>query len=345
MTIEEIKKIAKEEIAKAENLIELDQLKIKYLGRNGYLTDVLKSLKDLAIEEKRKIGSEANALRQKLEEIFTERKNTLARNIEYKPIDISIPGKKKEIGHIHPISKIQEQIEDIFSSMSFTIAEGPEIETEFYNFDALNIPANHPARDMWDTFWLKSNTKNSAQQIENQKLLLRTHTSPVQIHYMENHQLPIRMICPGKCFRYEASDASHDFQFYQFEGLMIDKDTSLANFKFVISAFFKRFFNKKDLKVRIIPSYFPFVEPGLEVDISCPRCDQKGCPLCKNTGWLEVAGAGMVHPEVFKAVGYNPKYVQGFAFGFGLERMAMIKYNIPDIRLFNSGDLRFIKQF
>lgn len=343
MSIEEIKKIAKEEIERAENLIELNQLKIKYLGRSGYLTEVLKSLKNLTVEEKRKIGSEANELRQKLEEIFSQKKNAIAKSVEYKPIDISIPGKKKEVGHLHPITKIQEQIEDIFSSMGFTIAEGPEIETEFYNFDALNIPANHPARDMWDTFWLAPNPQTP--NLNSQKLLLRTHTSPVQIRYMETHQLPIRMICPGKCFRYEASDASHDFQFYQFEGLMVDKDISLSNFKFVISAFFKRFFNKKDLKIRIIQNYFPFVEPGLEVDASCPRCNQKGCALCKYTGWLEIAGAGMVHPEVFKAVGYNPKYVQGFAFGFGLERMAMIKHNIPDIRLFNSGDLRFIKQF
>ena len=231
------------------------------------------------------------------------------------------------------------------------MAEGPEVETERYNFDALNIPRNHPSRDMWDTFWLKPTNDKRLTTNDNRKLsvvssglLLRTHTSPVQIRYMEKHNPPIRIIAPGRTFRYEATDASHEFQFYQVEGLMVDKNVSVANFKAVIEEFFSRLFETK-VKTRLRPSYFPFVEPGFEVDISCLNCSQKGCSACKKAGWLEIAGAGMVHPSVFKAVGYNPKQVQGFAFGMGLDRIVMMKYKIPDIRLFHSGDLRFLKQF
>lgn len=348
MNLEEIKKSALPEINSAHDLIELESIRVKYLGRRGYLTEILKSLKDLDIKEKKEIGPLANNLRQDLEKLLSDKKNDLVHRAEFPAIDITAPGKKKEIGHLHPISKVQEQIEEIFSSMGFSVAEGPEIETEFYNFDALNIPANHPARDMWDTLWLKSQGSRLRQsfgkQAKNQNLLLRTHTSPVQIHYMETHQPPIRIIAPGRAFRYEASDASHEFQFYQLEGLMVDKNISFANFKSVTSTFLKRIFNNK-VKVRFRLDYFPFVEPGAEIAVSCPRCSGRGCSLCKHSGWLEIAGAGMVHPEVFKAVGYNPKDVRGFAFGFGLDRIAMVKYNIPDIRLFNSGDLRFIKQF
>ncbi|MDP2856018.1 MAG: phenylalanine--tRNA ligase subunit alpha [bacterium] len=340
MNLEEIKKLAIPEINNAHDMIELESIRVKYLGRHGHLTKVLKSLKDLELKERKEIGPLANDLRQQLEKLLQNKRNDLIHRAEFPAIDITAPGKKKEIGHLHPISKVQEQIEEIFSSMGFSVAEGPEIETEFYNFDALNIPANHPARDMWDTLWLK--TQNS--KLKTQNLLLRTHTSPVQIHYMETHQPPIRIIAPGRAFRYEASDASHEVQFYQLEGLMVDKNISFANFKSVTSAFLKRIFNK-NVKVRFRLDYFPFVEPGAEIAVSCPRCSGRGCSLCKHSGWLEIAGAGMVHPEVFKAVGYNPKDVRGFAFGFGLDRIAMIKYNIPDIRLFNSGDLRFIKQF
>jgi len=333
MNLEEIKKIAIPEINSAHDAPTLEAIRVKYLGRRGHLTEILKSLKNLDLKERKKIGPNANDLRQELERLIEGRRNELVHRAEFPAIDITAPGKKKEVGHLHPISKVQEQIEEIFSSMGFAIAEGPEIETEFYNFDALNLPANHPARDAWDTLWL-----------EDKKLLLRTHTSPVQIHYMETHQPPIRIIAPGRAFRYEASDASHEFQFYQLEGLMVDKNISFANFKSVTSAFLKRIFNK-NVKVRFRLDYFPFVEPGAEIAVSCPRCSGRGCSLCKHSGWLEIAGAGMVHPKVFQAVGYNPKDIRGFAFGFGLDRIAMVKYNIPDIRLFNSGDLRFIKQF
>lgn len=236
-------------------------------------------------------------------------------------IDVTVPGKKIEYGHLHPLTLTQKKAADIFSSMGFEIAEGPELETEHYNFDALNIPKDHPARDMHDTFWLKNN------------LLMRTHTSPVQIHYMETHQPPIRIIVPGRVFRYEATDAKHEVQFYQLEGLMIGRKITLANLKGIMEVFFQKFFNSKDIKIRLRPSYFSFVEPGVEVDMKF-----KG-------KWMEIAGAGMVHPNVLRGVGIDSREWQGFAFGMGLDRLAMIKYKIDDIRLFYSADLRFIKQF
>lgn len=236
-------------------------------------------------------------------------------------IDVTAPGKKQERGHLHPLTLVQQKAVDIFSSMGFEVVEGPELEEEYYNFDALNIPANHPAREMHDTFWLKD------------KRLMRTHTSPVQIRYMENHQPPIRIIAPGRVFRYEATDASHEVQFYQLEGLMIGKKITLTDLKGVMETFFQKFFNSKDIKLRLRPSYFAFVEPGVEVDMKF-----KG-------KWMEIAGAGMVHPRVLEAGKINPNEWQGFAFGMGLDRLAMIKYKIDDIRLFYSGDLRFINQF
>ena len=253
---------------------------------------------------------------------------------------------KEKVGHIHPLTQVIRKINDIFSEMGFSLIDGPEIETEHYNFDALNIPKDHPARDMWDTFWLRQNEiKNQKSKIKNnEKFLLRTHTSPVQIRYMQAHNPPLRIIAPGRIFRYEATDVSHSHTFYQLEGLMIDKDISIANFKAVITTFFQSLF-KKDIKLRLRPSFYPFVEPGFDVDIICSVCEGKGCGVCGEDGWLELAGAGMVHPNVFKAVGYNPKDWQGFAFGFGIDRLAMMKYKIPDIRFFYSGDLRFLKQF
>jgi phenylalanyl-tRNA synthetase alpha chain len=238
-----------------------------------------------------------------------------------KKIDVTAPGKRPERGHLHPLTLVQNKAIDIFSSMGFEVAEGPEAETEYYNFDALNISKNHPARDMWDTFWLKNGK------------LLRTHTSPVQIRYMEANQPPFRLIAPGKVFRYEATDATHEAQFYQLEGLMIGKNITLANLKAVMEVFFQKFFGEKNIKVRLRPSYFPFVEPGVEVDIWF-----KG-------KWMEIAGAGMVHPKVLENVKIDPREWQGFAFGMGIDRLAMIKYKIDDVRLSYSGDLRFINQF
>jgi len=340
MTIEEINQKVFEEIGKCKNLKTLEKIRIKYLGRKGELTNILKSLKDLPIEQRKKIGPISNNLKKLIENALDEKRLYLISNHELEPLDLSLPGKKISHGHLHPFTTLENKIEEIFSALGFEIVESNEIETEYYNFDALNIPANHPARDMWDTFWIK----NDFQSKNKERFLLRTHTSPIQVHYMETHQPPFRIVSPGKVYRYEALDASHDIQFHQLECLMVDENITFANFKFIVLSFFQQLFSKK-INVQFTPSYFPFVEPGVQINISCPRCNQKGCSLCKNTGWLEIAGAGMVHPNVFKAVGYNPKMWRGFAFGIGLERIAMIKYNIPDIRLFNSADLRFIKQF
>jgi phenylalanyl-tRNA synthetase alpha chain len=233
---------------------------------------------------------------------------------------------------------VKREVEDIFERLGFSVVEGPEIETEKYNFDALNIPKDHPARDAWDTFWLKKPEK------EKDRLLLRTHTSPVQIRYMEKHNPPLRIVAPGRAFRYEATDASHEINFYQIEGLMVDKEVSVANFKAIIGRFLEMFF-KKSVKIRLRPSYFPFTEPSFEIDMSCLVCGGKGCSVCSQRGWLEMGGAGMVHPEVFKSAKLNPKNWQGFAFGLGLDRLTMMKYKIDDVRLLYSGDLRFLKQF
>lgn len=315
------------ESKKATSKEAIDQLRVKYLGRKGELTEILKSLKDLSVEKRREIGSKANALRQEIESALNVQIKKLQPSTAgaQSKIDITKPGKKFEAGHLHPLTRVEEEIKQIFLSMNFSVVEGPEVEDEYHNFDALNIPANHPAREMWDTFWLKS---------EKQKLLLRTHTSPVQIRYMEKHDPPFQIIAPGRVFRYEATDASHEINFYQLEGLMVGENISLANFKYVIEEFFKKFFKGQKIEFRFRPSYFPFVEPGVEVDIKLGKGK-----------WLEVMGAGMVHRNVFEAVKYNSNQVQGFAFGVGIDRLAMIKYGIPDIRLFYSGDLRFINQF
>lgn len=320
----------------------MDFLRTEYFGREkGKITAVLRNLKNLSEYERKKIGREANDLKLESQDLFEIKKQELLNKetqekLKKEWLDITVPGKKILRGSLHPISKTINEIHSIFYKMGFEIADGPEIETEFYNFDALNIPVDHPARDMWDTFWLKNNQK--------EKLLLRTHTSPVQIRYMMSHNPPLRIIAPGRTFRYEAVDATHSHTFYQLEGLMVDYEISIANFKAVILEFFKEFF-KKEIKIRLRPSYFPFVEPGFEIDITCLACGGVGCVVCKYSGFLEIAGAGMVHPNIFKAVHYNPKEVQGFAFGFGIERLIMMKYKIPDIRLFYSGDLRFLRQF
>ena len=345
--IEEIKKLALKDTEKAKDLQDLEAIRIKYLGRKGELTKILRSLKDLPIEKRRQVGPQAQQLKKELEEKIDEKQNKLSTfNLQSSTkIDITKPGHKIKLGHLHPLTKIEEEIRHIFLSMNFSVLEGPEIETEYYNFDALNIPQDHPARDGWNTFWLKAQTdadktqkvaekfqRDSASSQRKSALLLRTHTSPMQIHYMESHEPPFQIIVPGRVFRYDATDASHETTFSQMEGLMVGKDISLANFKFIIEHFIKKLFGS-EIEFELRPSYYPFTEPSVDV-------------YMKWRGrWLEVAGAGMVHPKVFEAVGYNHYEWQGFAFGFGLNRLAMIKYKIPDIRLFYNGDLRFIKQF
>ncbi|MFA5023302.1 MAG: phenylalanine--tRNA ligase subunit alpha, partial [Candidatus Paceibacterota bacterium] len=256
-------------------------------------------------------------------------------------------------GHIHPLTQIINEVVDAFRDLGFEVAEGPEIEDEYHNFDALNVPADHPARDMWDTFWLASPKQNAEAGEERLKKLLRTHTSPVQVRYLENNKPPFRIIVPGKVFRYEATDARHEAQFFQIEGLMVDKKVSVADMKGSLEHFLQKIFGK-DVQIRLRPSFFPFVEPGFEVDMLCPKCfnasDINGetspkCSVCGSSGWLEIMGAGLVHPHVFESVGLDPNEWQGFAFGMGPERLAMVKWGIDDIRNFYGGDLRFIQQF
>lgn len=345
MNLEELKEKAIEEINNSSTFQELEKTRVKYLGRKGELTKILRSLKNLSLEEKRRFGPVANALKRELFMLVERKKEDLETKKAEEKFDLTKPGKRIKRGHLHPLTIISREVREVFTSLNFSIVEGPEVEEEYYNFDALNIPPDHPARDMWDTFWLRGNRKipNSKLQTRNksqisksrdQKLLLRTHTSPVQVRYMEKNNPPFQIIVPGRVFRYEAIDASHEINFYQVEGLMVGKDVSLANLKYVVEEFLKKLLGE-DIKFRFRPSYFPFVEPGLEVDIKF-----------KNKGeWLEIMGAGMVHRKVFDYVRYNPNDVQGFAFGVGLDRLAMVKYDIPDIRLFYSSDLRFIHQF
>lgn len=335
--ISNVKNKAFEEIKTAKTSQDVFDLRVKYLGRKSELNEVLKGLKDLSPEEKKTIGPLANAAKIEMEKALMEAEKRIKAgsfDAEAERIDITIPGKKIEQGHLHPISLIQNEIEDIFIGMGFEIADGPEVETEWYNFDALNMPKNHSARDMQDTFW-----------IDSQKgILPRTHTSNVQVRYMEKHKPPFRIIAPGRIFRHEATDSTHEHTFHQFEALVVGDDINVANFKYIAEQFFSCFFNT-DINVRLRPSYFPFTEPSFEFDISCTMCGGKGCSGCKNAGWIELGGTGMVNQNVFVAAGYPRNKYQGFAWGFGLERLAMMKYKIDDIRLFYSGDLRFIKQF
>jgi len=298
---------------------------------------LLKGIKDLSVEEKKVVGKMANEMKTEIEGAIATRlqeiKQSQFSDLEKRFFDTSLPGKKSPTGRLHPLTKFIQEIEDTFVAMNFEVAEGPEIEDDYHNFTALNIPQDHPARDMQDTLW--------ARDIP---YLLRTHTSPVQIRYMESHQPPIRIICPGRVFRKDDVDATHSPMFHQFEGLMIDTTTNLSHLKGVLTIALRRLIHPA-LELRFRSSFFPFVEPGMEVDVTCVLCDGKGCAVCKQSGWLEMLGCGMVHPNVLKAVGYDPNKVQGFAFGAGIERLLMIKHKINDIRLFYENDPRFLAQF
>ncbi len=335
--IEEIKAKSISAIKKTANERDLFDVKVAYLGRKGKLTDILKSLKDLNEKERKIVGPLANEARQTIEKEIEKRKKEISEKIDWEKekIDVTLPGTKNEIGHLNPITLVRRDIEKIFSSMGFEVADGPELEMEWYNFDALNVPPNHPARDMQDTFWVKSSKE---------KLVLRTHTSPVQIRYMQKHNPPFRIIAPGRIFRNEATDTTHEHTSHQFEALVVGDDINIGNFKFIAQEFFSAFF-QQDVKIRLRPSYFPFTEPSFEFDINCLVCGGKGCRSCRHGKWLEIGGAGMVNQNVFAAAGYPKNKYQGFAWGFGLERLAMMKYKIDDIRLIQGGDLRFVKQF
>lgn len=342
MDFTSIEKQALRNIQQASSLEKLDLISQKYLGREGVLAKIFNSFGSLSTKEKKKRGKEANRLKNLLEEKITKKEKELEKELKKKKerkkyFDITIPGKKPKRGHLHPLTEVKRQIEEIFQGMGFSIVEGPEIETEWYNFDAVNMPKNHPSRDMQDTFWLKRKGKEG-------NLLMRTQTTSVQVRYMEKNTPPFRIIAPGKVYRYEATDASHEVHFHQFEGLLVNKEVSIANLKAVLGTFLERFFGR-EIEFRWRPSYFPYVEPGLEIDITCSICKGRGCPVCGKTGWVEVLGAGMIHPFVFKSAGYASEEWTGFAFGVGIERLAMIKYKINDIRLFYSNDLRFLNQF
>lgn len=337
--IETLKKKADEALASCKSEQELKDWQNLFLGRKSELNTILKGVKDLSPEERAKIGKLGNETKKSLTAAFAKRFKELgsSHDWEKEALDVTLPGTPIPLGHLHPITQVEWEVEDIFSSLGFASVEGPEVESERYNFDALNIPADHPARDMQDTFWLKDEWKK-------ERYLLRTHTSSVQIRYMEKHKPPFRIIVPGKFFRNEATDAAHEHTAHQFECLMVGDDVSVANFKYIAETFFEKFFQKK-MKLRLRPSFFPFTEPSFEFDIHCTLCGGVGCPACKGTGWLELGGAGMVNQKVFVAAGYPRGRYRGFAWGFGLSRLAMMKYGISDVRLLMSGDLRFIQQF
>lgn len=323
---------------------DLEKVQIKVLGRKSPLNDILKSLSTLPQQERREIGPIANKAKITIASYIEARRGILEKslfNAESEWIDVTAPGVRFQGGHPNPITIVRRHIESVFVGLGFEVADGPEVETEYNNFDALNIPNNHPARDEWDTFWLNETTVVDGSR---QQLLLRTHTSPVQIRYMQTHTPPFRVIAPGKCFRNESTDSTHEHTFYQFEALVVGDDISVANFKSIGEEFFSSFFGSK-ITVRLRPSFFPFTEPSFEFDISCMVCGGEKCSACKRTGWLEIGGAGMVNQAVFEAVGYGRDRYTGFAWGFGIDRLAMMKYKIDDIRLFHSGDIRFIRQF
>ncbi len=337
MNIEEFSKKLSEILSAAEKEFRLADsshlavVRAKFLGRKGELAKVMRALGSLPADVKPEAGKLANNTKQKLEKIFAQFEPQ--KISVHKKFDPTLPGRKPAIGGIHPLEWTLRKMVDIFYGMGFSVASGPEIETEYYNFDALNTPEDHPARDIQDTFYLQK-----------PGYLLRTQTSPVQIRVMESQKPPVRIIAPGRCYRRDAIDATHYYTFTQVEGLYVDKDVTLADLKGVLTAFAKQFIGK-NVRVRFRPHFFPFTEPSVEYDFSCPVCDGKGCRVCKGTGWLEISGAGMVDPEVFKTVGYNPDEVQGYAFGMGVERIAMVKFGIDDIRLLYENDLAFLEQF
>ncbi|MFZ5352206.1 MAG: phenylalanine--tRNA ligase subunit alpha [Bacillota bacterium] len=330
--IEAMKEEAKLNVVKAENSKELDEMRIKFLGKNGRVTGVLKQIGTLEHEDRKAMGLAANKLKEDIEHIIQERNEKLQSAKERASYDITLPGKVFESGSRHPITIVQKEIEELFKKMGFMIADTPEVETEYYNFKTLNVPKHHPARDMQDTYWLDNG------------MVLRTQTSAGQVRLMEKIKPPIRVIIPGRCFRNEEIDASHENTFFQLEGMVVDRGISVANLLYTMRILLSNVF-KKDIEIRLRPGYFPFVEPGFEMDIKCLICSGKGCSTCKHSGWVELMPCGMIHPNVLKHGGIDSEEYTGFAFGLGLTRLAMMKYGIPDIRVFNSGNLKSLKQF
>jgi len=332
-SIDEIEEQALKAIKKAETEEQLQGIKTEYLGRKGKVTLFLRNISSLSPEERPVAGKKTNLLKNKLEKEINSKLEMIEEKLSEQSadIDVTLPGRKPKTGTLHPITKIQKEICSIFFKLGFQIAEGPEIEADWYNFEALNLPKHHPARDMQDTFYISNN------------VVLRTHTSPIQVRYMEKNEPPISIIAPGKVYRCD-SDLTHTPMFHQIEGLLVDKNISFGDLKGILESFIHNLFDK-ETSLRFRPSFFPFTEPSAEVDIKCVMCRGKGCRVCSNTGWLEVLGSGMVHPAVFENVGYDTEAYSGFAFGMGVERLAMLKYGINDLRKFYENDYRFLEQF
>ncbi|MDP3042015.1 MAG: phenylalanine--tRNA ligase subunit alpha [Candidatus Omnitrophota bacterium] len=315
----------------------LEEARIKYLGRKGMIAELTSSIPGLAAEQRGIFGQQVNALKNKLLGLFEEKEKTLKTQssvLKKSNLDVGMPGIVQELGHIHPITQIIDEICTVFNRMGFSVVQGPEVETEYNNFTGLNIPLEHPSRDAFDTFYLKDYSK----------LLLRSHTSPVQVRVMKTQKPPLAMVVPGRVYRPDAVDASHLFMFHQIEGFLVDENIRFSDLKGILELFAKNVFGR-DISMRFRPHFFPFTEPSVEVDISCIICKGRGCSVCGRKGWLEILGAGMIHPNVFKQVGYAPGIYTGFAFGMGVERITMLKYGINDIRLFFENDLRFLRQF
>jgi len=334
--IKQIETEAIQAISGAATAQSLDEARIRYLGKKSEFMQLLKSLGELPPEERPKMGALINSVKETLEQALRDRKVILlqteqTKKIEAEKIDVTLPGKGIRRGRIHPVTRIMEEAKEIFLRLGYEIAEGPDIESDYYNFDGLNIPPHHPSRDMWSTLFVTD------------KVLLRTHTSPVQIRVMEKRKPPLAIIAPGRVYRRD-SDATHSPVFHQLEGFLVDTHVTFGDLKGTLTEFLRQMFGRKR-NVRFRPSFFPFTEPSAEVDVECVMCNGKGCRLCKGSGWLEILGAGMIDPNVFKAVGYNPEKYTGFAFGMGIERIAMLKYGIDNIRLFFENDLRFLEQF
>ena len=342
-SIDQLLTLGRQELLKVVDLEELEQWRLRYLGRSGALTVALRGLSSLPVDQRRVIGAAGNTARKSLEELYESTLNTLqesnSRMHFQRSIDVTMPGRQPSVGRLHPTIQIVREITQAFSSMGFQVVEGPEVEWDKYNFESLNIPQDHPARDMWDTLWVDQQDKDGRFST-----LLRTHTSPMQARVMERTEPPIRVLVPGKCYRYEATDPTHEWHFYQIEGLAVDEGINFAHLKGTLYEFARRIFGR-DRKIRFRCDYFPFVEPGVDVSVDCFKCDGAGCRVCAESGWIEIMGAGMVHPKVLERVGYDPKKYTGFAFGMGPERIAMLKYGIDDIRHFYTNYLRFLMQF
>lgn len=339
------------ELQQAEDQASLENWRVLYLGKKSKLTELLRTLGSLPPEERRTAGAQTNELKNLLETTFNERKTAMADAIvasaaRHAAIDVSLPGQPAVLGRLHPITQVTREVCAIFASLGFQVAEGPDIETEYYNFEALNIPADHPARDSFSTFFISPDCGTGVKCLDakGRQYLLRTHTSPVQVRTMEKSRPPIRIVAPGTVYRYEATDATHEFNFHQIEGLAVDKGISFADLKGTLTDFLRIYFGQ-ERKVRFRCDFFPFVEPGAEVAIDCFACKGTGCRLCGQSGWIEILGAGMVHPNVLRGMGINPEVYSGFAFGVGLDRLHILRDGVDDIRLYAGNDLRFLRQF